>query len=265
MTIRERGSGRALGKASPAIDLATSPVSTAIAGVAAIAGQTTKPRTNAITRMSTVIPMRPALCPASAASESSSSRSGSISRSRLMAIRYPEGRRWNLGPKARLRLVPLGSGREALGWHSRAFRAAGCDPVPTQRGSPARDRLLGSSLWMKGTWLPHLQAAANSFEGRDPTLPEARGHPAERRFPHTGTLPNGTTDRFRSRATRGDRGMREARALPGPPARALSDDPRLWARAADPKPILSRSQAPPHLPRADTEQTAMNAQSHPSG
>ena len=58
--------------------------------------------------------------------------------------------------------------------------------------------------------------------------------------------------------------MREARALPGPPARALSDDPRLSARAADPKPILSRSQAPPHLPRADTVQTAMIAQSHPS-
>ena len=118
--------------------------------MAAIAGQTTKPRTSAITRMSTVIPMRPALCPASAASESSSSRSGSISRSRLMAIRYPEGRRWNLGLKARLRLVPLGSGREALGWHSRLSGRPGADPVPTQRGSPARDPLAGLLLVDEG-------------------------------------------------------------------------------------------------------------------
>ena len=58
--------------------------------------------------------------------------------------------------------------------------------------------------------------------------------------------------------------MREARALPGPPARALSDDPRLWARLRIRSPILSRSQAPFQLPRTDREQTAMNPESHPS-
>jgi hypothetical protein len=55
------------------------------AGLAAVAGQMAKPRTSAITRMSAVIPTRKALCPASAASESNSSRSRSISRSRFMA------------------------------------------------------------------------------------------------------------------------------------------------------------------------------------
>src|SRR5215210_3591233 len=57
------------------------------AGRAAIAGQTAKPRTIAMTSMSAVIPTRKALNPASAASESNSSRSRLIPRSPFMA--YP--------------------------------------------------------------------------------------------------------------------------------------------------------------------------------
>jgi hypothetical protein len=70
--------------------------------LAAIRGQTANPRTSATTSKSAVIPTRRALCPASAASGSNSSRSRSVSRSRFMRIRYPEGRRWHLGRKSRL-------------------------------------------------------------------------------------------------------------------------------------------------------------------
>ena len=58
----------------------------------------------------------------------------------------------------------------------------------------------------------------------------------------------------RSRRRGEPRVMREARAQPGPPTRALSDDPRLWARV---RPDDPRRQKPAYqLPRADTEQTA---------
>lgn len=55
--------------------------------------------------------------------------------------------------------------------------------------------------------------------------------------------------------------MREARALPGPPARALSDDPRLWRGCGSESRSSRRSQAQPLLPRGDMEQTA-NPASH---
>jgi Phage integrase, N-terminal SAM-like domain len=53
--------------------------------------------------------------------------------------------------------------------------------------------------------------------------------------------------------------MREARALPGPPARALSDDPRLWARVR----IRSRSSPLETFHSSYPEPTRSNGPMHP--
>jgi hypothetical protein len=59
---------------------------------------------------------------------------------------------------------------------------------------------------------------------------EAAKHQKEFAAPRWGChLGRGQRPSLRPQRSRGGV-MREARALPGPPARALSDDPRLWAR-----------------------------------
>ena len=108
---------------------------------------------------------------------------------------------------------------------------------------------------------PVLQAAETPSRAETRHLREPEATCGEEISPYRDTSKRDDQILCRSRATPWRREvMREARALPGPPARALSDDPRRCTRAADPKPILSRSQAPTHLPRANTEQTAMDTE-----
>lgn len=72
------------------------------------------------------------------------------------------------------------------GWIRDLYR----DRVPTRSASkersPARDRLLGSSWWMKGTWLPVVAGDGELLRGPRPDTSGARGHPAEGEFPTQG-------------------------------------------------------------------------------
>jgi hypothetical protein len=74
------------------------------AGLATIARQAAKPRITAITKRSAVIATRRALCPASAASESNSSRSRFILRARFIA--YPIPRRETLASRSKGQTSP---------------------------------------------------------------------------------------------------------------------------------------------------------------
>ena len=73
------------------------------------------------------------------------------------------------------------------GWIRRSLQGPGADSVYFQGEEPSERSLAGLLLVDKGDMAsPLWQAAANSSEGRDPTLPEARGHPAEGEFPTQG-------------------------------------------------------------------------------
>lgn len=74
-----------------------------------------------------------------------------------------------------------------MGLDQRSLQGPGADSVCFQGEEPSARSLAGLLLVDEGDMAsPLWQATANSSEGRDPTLPEARGHPAEGEFPTQG-------------------------------------------------------------------------------